>query len=265
MELQADAIVIKELCKEYKKGVKALDGLNLTIPKGKVFGFLGPNGAGKSPTINILSGLVKKDSGEVFIFGKGIGREDGGYKRDVGWVLEHQLFFDKLTAREYLEFVAAMYDIGKKEAEQRIDELLKFLDLKDKEKDYIETYSAGMKKKISLAAAIIHHPRLLILDEPLEAIDPVSAKVIKDNMKLMAERGATVFLSSHVLDTVEKLCDEVAIINKGKLVFQCETAEIKNKLKDKFGKETYETLEDVFIDVVSDRKNDIEKKKLSWL
>jgi len=143
--------------------------------------------------------------------------------------------------------------------------LLEFFELEEKSEEWIETYSAGMKKKVSLAAAMIHAPRLLILDDPLESTDPVSAKRIKDMLRYMVEKGATVFMSSHDLDTVEKICDEVAIINKGRLLFQAKTEDIRKKIKDEVSLETYQSLEEIFLDVVSKDGDQKVNKKLSWL
>ncbi len=257
-----------ELCglqKSYIKGVKALDGLDLVVEEGTILGFVGPNGAGKSTTINIVAGLIKTDAGTVRLLGEEIGPTDYEYKRNIGLVLEKPRYIDKLNAREYLVFAAGMYGIKERESNSRIDELLAFLDLEQKRKARIETLSAGMKKKVSLAAAIIHQPRILILDEPLEAVDPISAKAIKDNLKLMAEKGTTVLLSSHVLDTVEKFCDEIAIINKGRIVFQSKMEEIRAKLKNELGQETYSSLEEIFVEVVTEKSGDGVEKKLSWL
>jgi ABC-2 type transport system ATP-binding protein len=259
------SIELVGLSKSYKGGIKALNGLNLSVEHGTIMGFVGPNGAGKSTTINIIAGIVKKDEGEVRILGEKINSSDYKYKHNVGFVLEIPHYIDKLTAREYLQFAGTMHEIGSKETERRIDELLDFLDLQGKKKDRIETYSAGMKKKVSLAGAIIHRPQILVLDEPLEAIDPVAAKIIKDNLKLMVQHGTTVLLSSHVLDTVEKFCDEIAIINKGRIVFQSRMEEIRVKLKDQLGQETYSSLEEIFVEVVTENGKTGVEKKLSWL
>ena len=158
-----------------------------------------------------------------------------------------------------------MYNLDRIETKRRTVELIDFLELTEKHNEWIEKCSAGTKKKVSLAAAIIHRPKLLILDEPLEGIDPVSAKQIKDMLRDMVSKGATVFMSSHNLDTVEKLCDEVAIINRGQLVFQSRTEDIRKKIKDEVSQETYQSLEEIFIDVVSKDGERKEKKKLSWL
>lgn len=156
-----------------------------------------------------------------------------------------------------------MYELPANEIEKRVSELLHFFELKEKGGERIEFCSKGMKKKVSLAAAMIHHPKLLILDEPLEGIDPSSAKQIKDTLRLMAEKGVTVILSSHNLDTVEKFCDEVAIINDGKLVFKGETEKIK--VKDEVTRETYRSLEEIFIDVTTIDNQRKKIRKLSWL
>jgi ABC-2 type transport system ATP-binding protein len=259
------AIELYGLQKSYSKHVRALDGLDLAVNEGRILGFVGPNGAGKSTTINIIAGLIKKNAGTVKLLGEEIHPTDYEYKRNIGFVLEKPRYIDKLSAREYLRFVAGMYGIKEGESESRIDELLDFLDLAQKKRARIETFSAGMKKKVSLAAAIIHQPRILILDEPLEAVDPVSAKAIKDNLKLMVQKGTTVLLSSHVLDTVEKFCDEIAIINKGKIVFQSKMEEIRGKLKDELGQETYSSLEEIFVEVVTENDANGVEKKLSWL
>lgn len=259
------AIELKGLVKSYSKDTKALNGLDLSVEEGTLLGFVGPNGAGKSTTINIISGSIRKDAGKVRLLGEEIRPTDYEYKRNVGFVLERPRYIEKLTAREYLRFVAGMYGIAAKESKRRIDELLDFFDLEKKKKTSIETFSAGMKKKISLAAAIIHRPKLLILDEPLEAIDPVSAKVIKDNLKTMVQHGTTVLLSSHVLDTVERLCDEIAIINGGKVVFQSRMEDIRTRLKSELGQVTFSSLEEIFIDVVTEGGEQEAGRRLSWL
>ncbi len=259
------AIELIGLKKTYSGGVRALAGLDLSVDEGTLLGFVGPNGAGKSTAINIMAGLIRKDEGEVRLLGKDIGPADFEFKRDVGFVLETPSYIEKLTAREYLNFAAAMYDIGARTAKSRIDELLDFFDLEKKKKAAIETFSAGMKKKMSLAAAIIHRPKILILDEPLEAIDRISARAIKENLRLMVRNGATVLLSSHVLDTVEKLCDEIAIVNGGKIVYRNTMSDIRIRLKNELELEAYSSLEEIFIQVVGGDGEDDAGKKLSWL
>lgn len=259
------AIELIGLVKSYGRDTKALDGLDLSVDEGTLLGFVGPNGAGKSTTINIIAGLIREDKGEIKLLGERIERTDYEYKRNVGFVLESPRYIDKLTAREYLRFVAAIYGLEERESKHRVEELLDFFDLEEKKKARIETFSAGMKKKISLASAIIHRPKILILDEPLEAIDPVSAKAIKDNLRLMVGRGTTVLLSSHVLDTVEKLCDEIAIINNGKIVLRSTMEDIRSRLKNELGEETYSSLEEIFMKAVGEDNDREAGRRLSWL
>ncbi|MEK7672007.1 MAG: ABC transporter ATP-binding protein [Bacteroidota bacterium] len=253
---------IAQLRKTYESGHRALDGLSLSVRKGTIFGFLGLNGAGKTTTIRILAGLNSKDSGTVKLFGKEIDEHDYDHKQQVGFVLDDPLYFEWMSAGEYLRFVGTMYDLSLPDIEHRTTDLLEFFDLTAKGDDPIETYSTGMKKKISLAAAIIHKPQLIVLDEPLEGIDALAASSIKESLKIMAAGGTTIFITSHVLDTVEKLCDEVAIIHQGKVLLQCMTSEIRSQAKGVLGNETYASLEELFVDLVSDR---VKKKHLSWL
>jgi ABC-2 type transport system ATP-binding protein len=257
-----NALELGTLTKRYGRGVKALDRLSLNVPQGVIFGFLGLNGAGKTTTINILAGFLKKDRGTIRLFGKEIQEGEYEYKRELGFVLDRALYFEQMTGREYLEFVGEMYDVPRQAAIGRVDELLEFLDLQEKADDLIGTYSTGMKKKTSLAAAIIHKPRLVVLDEPLEGIDALSSSEIKELLKLMAKRGTTVFMTSHVLDTVEKICDEMAIIDRGRLVLQCEREKVRGMVKQFIQGEHVSNLEQLFVGLVG-RKT--KKDTLSWL
>ena len=257
-----NALELQGLTKTYNHSVKALDNLTLKVRPSVIFGFLGLNGAGKTTTINILAGFVKKDEGEIRLFGNAIRDDDYEYKRDLGFVLDRPLYFEQMTGREYLEFVGSMYDVSPRSLGGRIEELLEFLDLLERAADPIGTYSTGMKKKISLAAAIIHKPRLVILDEPLEGIDVLSAREIQDLLKLMAKRGTTIFMTSHVLDTVERLCDEIAIIDHGRLILQCEREKVRGMVKHMIQKEHVSNLEQLFVGLVGRKAK---KSTLSWL
>lgn len=255
-------VEIENLVKTYESGHAALAGLSLKVRQGTIFGFLGLNGAGKTTTIRILAGLSSKDSGTVRMFGNEISPHDHEMKKSVGFVLDEPLYFDWMSAGEYLRFVGTMYELDGNDVEQRTAELLDFFDLWEKGEDPIDTFSTGMKKKISLAAAIIHNPRLIVLDEPLEGIDALAASSIKESLQMMAQRGTTIFITSHVLDTVEKLCDEIAIIHQGKVQLQCLTSDIRSRVKGELANSTYASLEELFVDLVSDK---IKKKHLSWL
>ena len=240
----------------------AVNNLNLTVRRGICFGFIGPNGAGKTTTVHLLADLLKKTEGELYIFGERIEDNIYEYKRKVGFVLEKPLYFEKLTGEEYLHFVGQMYDLEKGFVNKRTNELLDFLEMTDKKNKRIETYSAGMKKKISFSAAIIHNPELLILDEPFEGLDPISSKIIQDNLKLMVQNGTTIFLTSHNLNLVEKLCTEIAIIHNGELILQSPTKNIRNRIKSRMNKKKYSGLEELFLDLVSQAR---ETKYLSWI
>ncbi len=250
------------LVKRYENGVRALDGLTMTVPTGSVFGFIGLNGAGKTTTIRILAGLAKKDEGMIALFGKPMEEHDISHKREIGFVLDEPLYFDWMSVREYLTFVGTMYDLPPSDVERRTGELMAFFDLEEKSDTPIESFSTGMKKKVSLAAAIIHKPQLIVLDEPLEGIDAVAASSIKESLTLMASKGATILITSHVLDTVERFCTDVAIIDKGTMVLQCKTSEIRTKAKGAMSDQTFQSLEELFVELVSEKQH---KKQLSWL
>ena len=251
-----------DVVKTFDTGVRALNGLTLAVPQGVMFGFIGLNGAGKTTSIRLLAGLSNQDSGSIKLFGKELENHDYTYKREIGFVLDEPLYFDWMTARQYLGFVGAMYKLSAQEIQERSEELLAFFDLQDKEEDPIKYFSTGMKKKISLAAAIIHKPQLIVLDEPLEGIDALAANAIKETLLLMVQRGATIFITSHVLDTVEQLCKEIAIIHKGQILLQCPTSEIRTQMMNTTTNQTYRSLEELFVDYVSE---EAKKKRLSFL
>ncbi|MCK4645614.1 MAG: ABC transporter ATP-binding protein [Candidatus Aminicenantes bacterium] len=252
-----NAIELINLQKEFKKEA-VVKNLNLNVRKGAFFGFLGPNGAGKTVTINMMVGLLKPTSGKINLLGFDIDKDEIEHKRKIGIVLDRPLFFERLTGKEYLHFVGRMYDLEKRTVESRTEELLEFFKLQGKKNKFLETYSAGMKRKISLAATLIHNPDLLILDEPFESIDAATSRLIRNNLELMVEKGATIFLTSHILEIVEKLCSEIAIINIGELIFKSSAEEIRNEII----KEGYSDLEDLFLNLVVPDK---EKESLSWL
>jgi len=256
------AIEICDLSKSYNKST-ALSSLNLAIENNIIMGLVGPNGHGKSTTINILAGVIRKNGGTIKINGKALNYLDFKYKKDVGFLLENSTLIEKLSAEEYLTFVAMMHNLNKDEAKKKIEELLEYFDLKNTKNKWIESFSAGMKKKVSLAAAIIHTPKILILDEPFENVDPVSRKKMKDILKRMQLKGTTVLITSHALAEVEDFCDEVAIINKGKIVYKSATKEIRSKIKNELTQETYQSLEEIFIDLTTEKED--QEKTLSWL
>src|SRR5262249_52709349 len=200
----------------------AVDAIDLRVERGTFYGFLGPNGAGKSTTIKMLTGLLAPSEGQMLVLGRDLHDPAQALeaKRHVGVVPEDLALFDNLTAREYLTFVGRMYLLPRDTIRSRIDELLPLLDLAGEEKKLTLEYSHGMKKKLALAAALLPNPDLLFLDEPFEGIDAVTSRVVRDLLAGYVARGSTVFLTSHVLEIVEKLCTHVGIIVKGQLVEQ---------------------------------------------
>jgi len=235
---------------------KAVDQLDLSVAAGTFFGFLGPNGAGKSTTIKMLTGLIRISSGQARILGRDIDTEPTVVKQQIGVVPEELALFDRLTGSEYLRFVGRMYGLQKNTIRTRSVELLELMNLHDDAKKLIVDYSHGMKKKLSLAASLIHDPKVLFLDEPFEGIDAVASRMIKDLLESLTVRGVTVFLTSHILEIVEKLCSEVAVIHQGKLVAQGKTEELRKG-------ETVSSLEEVFLDLVD--ADDTSPTVLSWL
>jgi ABC-2 type transport system ATP-binding protein len=232
-----------------------VDGLGLSVEAGKFYGFLGPNGAGKSTTIKMLTGLLAPTSGTMRILDEQLNDPDKArrVKRRVGVVPEESALFDNLTAREYLTFVGRMYKLPTETIEERSRELLAMMALDTEEKKLTLEFSHGMKKKLTLAAALIPNPDLLFLDEPFEGVDAVASRVLRDTLKRCVQRGATVFLTSHVLDIVERLCTDVGIIAEGKLVHQSSMAEIRSA----------GSLEERFLEAVG--SDHVERQRLSWL
>jgi ABC-2 type transport system ATP-binding protein len=212
------AISISSLTRTFAGGVTAVNNLSLDVTPGQFFGFLGPNGAGKSTTIKMLTGLLAPTSGSVHILGQDLIANPIEVKRQIGVVPEGMALFGKLTAVEYLHFVGRMYGLDKQTSTQRTSELLEFMGLANEQRKLIADYSHGMGKKLALAAAVIHSPRVLFLDEPFEGVDAVAAATLRRMLQGMIARGVTIFLTSHVLEIVEKLCTHIAIIAKGEIV-----------------------------------------------
>jgi ABC-2 type transport system ATP-binding protein len=222
----------------YFDGLCAVDAVDLRVECGTFYGFLGPNGAGKSTTIKMLTGLLGPSRGEIAVLGMNMRHPAQSLeaKRRIGVIPEDLALFDNLTAREYLTFVGRMYLLPRETIRSRIDELLPLFGLENDEKKLTLEYSHGMKKKLALAAALLPNPDLLFLDEPFEGVDAITSRVIRDMLAGFVARGSTVFLTSHVLEIVEKLCSHVGIIAKGKLVEQTSLEELRRgcALEDRF-------------------------------
>ena len=245
--------------------VVAVNRLDLVVPRGALFGFLGPNGAGKSTTIRMLTGLLSKTSGRASVLGYDIDRDPVEFKRRIGVVPEELVLFDRLTGEEYLTFVGRMYGLGKEVIRARSAELLDLMELPRSDRKLIVDYSHGMKKKLAFSAAMIHEPRLLFLDEPFEGIDAIASRMIKELMRTLLDRGVTIFLTSHILEIVEKLCSEIAIIHRGELVAQGSLEELQRGVavaSDRVGA-SRATLEQIFLGLVE--RDDAAPVTLSWL
>jgi ABC-2 type transport system ATP-binding protein len=251
------AIVVRGLTKVFR-GRAAVDDISFRVARGRFFGFLGPNGAGKSTTIKMLTGLLRPTSGEMEIEGRRLQDDLLGVKSIIGVLPEELPLYERLTGEEYLHFAGRMYGLPAEEARRRTDELLEFLSLTEERGKLIVDYSQGMRKKVALAAALIHSPRVLFLDEPLNGIDPVSGRVVMDLLRRLAQKGVTLFFTSHVLDVVERLCDEVAVIDRGRIVAQGTLDEIR--VQREVGQDA--TLEDVFLKLIA---ADVRRADLSWI
>lgn len=236
---------IQHLTKSYAKSeVKAVDDLSLELKPGEIFGFLGPNGAGKTTTIKALTGILSFESGTIEICGEDIVKSPIAAKRNFGYVSDSHVLYDKLTGREYIDFLADIYEVDVNLRKKRADELLERFSLADAFDQPIKTYSHGMKQKINIIGALIHNPNLWVLDEPMTGLDPQSSFELKEMMRAHCEQGKTVFFSTHVLEVAEKLCDRVGIISKGRLITVGTLDEIKEKFNDK-------SLEEAFLSVTS--------------
>jgi ABC-2 type transport system ATP-binding protein len=268
MSAMTPAIATSGLTRRFGDFV-AVNQVNLSVAPGQFYGFLGPNGAGKSTTIKMLTGLLAPTAGSIQVLGMDFASNAIEVKRQIGVVPEGMALFGRLTASEYLRFVGQMYGLDHKTTMQRSGELLEFMNLARETKKLITDYSHGMQKKLALAAAVIHGPKILFLDEPFEGVDAVAAGTLKQMLQGMIARGATIFLTSHVLEIVERLCTHVAIINHGELIAEGSLEELRagaHTQADADGGNTRLTLEEIFIRVIG--KEDTEQsaeQELSWL
>ena len=259
MTTASDAIRMTHLEKSYG-GTVAVADLSLSVPQGSMFGFLGPNGSGKSTTIGCLTGLLDPTAGSVEILGGKFTAESVELKRRMGVMPETLGLFEPLYAHEFLAFVARMYGLPEADARRRVTELLAALELTDTRKTLAE-YSTGMRKRVAFAAAVIHSPDVLFLDEPFESIDPAGVAAMKQWLRRFTERGRTVFITSHVLETVERLCDRVAIITKpGKLVWQGDITALATDGALECDGRRFESLEALFLHLTGEKYAD-----LNWL
>ena len=236
-------IEFKEATKVYgKSDHPALDKLTLTVPDGSVFGFLGPNGAGKTTAIRLLTGVLRPTGGTVLVNGVDVTKDPVRVKKMIGFVPDSQEMYERLTGMEYLHFMADIYGVSAEERKPAIEHYLELFELTDAANDRIQGYSRGMKQKISVIGALIHHPPVFVLDEPMVGLDPKASFLLKEEMRAQAKTGVTVFFSTHVLEVAEKLCDQVGIIHHGQLLTQGTPEALRDQTGDA-------TLEQVFLDL----------------
>ncbi|MGH9528860.1 MAG: ABC transporter ATP-binding protein [Terriglobales bacterium] len=267
------AIATEGLTRRFGKLV-AVDRVNLRVAAGQFFGFLGPNGAVKSTTIKMLTGLLAPSSGRMQILGLDVIANPIEVKRQIGVVPEGMALFGRLTGWEYLNFVGRMYGVDRQTASSRAADLLDFMELANQPKKLVADYSHGMQKKLAMAAAVIHSPKILFLDEPFEGVDTIAAGTLKTMLQRMIARGVTIFLTSHVLEIVERLCSHVAIIHKGQLVAQGSLEELRAGVHAKAAESAGSsessvpssgqklTLEQIFLSTVGGSRAE---RELSWL
>ena len=246
----------------------AVEGVTLSVAPGQFFGFLGPNGAGKSTTIKMLTGLLEPTAGTIDILGQPFTAGALELKRQIGVVPEGMALMGRLTAPEYLRFVGRMYGLDKATTNQRTDELLEFMQLADQGRKLVTDFSHGMQKKLAMAAAVIHGPKVLFLDEPFEGVDAIAAGMLKTMLTGMISRGATIFLTTHVLEIVERLCSHVAIISQGRLVANGSLEELRAGVASTVpGTEQTQrlTLEEIFLSIVGADGQQESAQELTWL
>ena len=256
-------IVCQNLTKRFG-ALTAVDNMNLQVREGELFGFLGPNGAGKTTTIKMMIGLLRPTSGTAVIGGYDIQQNPLQAKSILGYIPDNPYLYEKLTGREYLDFMADLYSVTHQDRARRIDHLLRLFELEEKGNDLVQGYSRGMRQKIALAGALIHTPKVIFLDEPTVGLDPKSARTMKDILRELCRRGTTVFISTHILDIAERMCDRVAIVNRGHLIAQGTMEELRmavatgssaqrnGGLAADNGNVDKRSLEDIFLELTGD-------------
>src|SRR5258705_5581376 len=261
---RTSAVETFSLSKQFGSFV-AVEHINLKVESGSFFGFLGPNGAGKSTTIKMLTGLLAPTSGRLLVLGVNISEQPMEVKRRIGVVPEDLNLFERLTGAEMLSFTGRMYGLSREEIALRSRELLELMDLQDDPRKLIIEYSHGMKKKLSLACALIHRPEILFLHDPFEGVDAIASRTLKDLLSRLTARGLTVFLTSHVLEIVERLCTDIAIIAQGKLLASGSLNELRRGIRLEDDGKGPVSLEEYFIHVVGGTRDAGEEDVLQWL
>ncbi len=232
---------LSSVSKKYAKSdTYAVNDVNIHVKSGEIYGFIGPNGAGKTTTIKMIIGVLSQSEGRIEVCGKDVAKDGNEAKKNIGYVSDSHVIYDKLTGKEYVNFLADVYGVSEKDRQERCEKLLEIFEMKEAFNSQISTYSHGMKQKINVIGALIHEPSVWILDEPMTGLDPKSAHALKTLMKEHRDKGNVVFFSTHVLEVAEKLCDRVGIISDGKLVKEGTMEEITSGCDDK-------SLEEVFL------------------
>ncbi|GAC1575853.1 MAG: ABC transporter ATP-binding protein [Ktedonobacteraceae bacterium] len=252
------AVVTRDLMQIFGQKV-AVSHLNLAVRSGEFFGFLGPNGAGKSTTIKMMVGLLRPTSGTVHVGGVDVWHDSLRARTLMGVLPEYLNLYERLSGREFITFAGHMYGVPEREVRNRTEELLNVLGLAGDADKLVVDYSVGMRKKTALAAAIIHRPQVLFLDEPFEGVDPISSRVVRDILHELTQHGTTIFFSSHIMEVVERLCTRVGIINQGVLVAEGTLQDLRDRAS---GNNKDATLEDIFLNVIGVQN---ENHNLSWL
>jgi len=234
------ALILRGLRKSFAK--TAVDGLNLTVRAGELYALLGPNGAGKTTTLRMVAGLLPPDSGEIEVFGVDARRRPLEAKRVMAWLPDEPTLYDKLDPLEYLEFVAGLWGAEPRRAQRLADELLETLGLWEHRRERCEGFSRGMKQKLALAGALVHEPRLLMLDEPLTGLDAAVARQVKDLLAARVKEGATIILTTHILEVAERLADRIGIIQRGRLIAEGTLVELRGA-----GGRDHASLEEIFL------------------
>ena len=239
-------IRLENLSKHYGR-LAAVDSLNLEVQRGEIFGFLGPNGAGKTTTIRVMMGILRATSGRVTLGGYDVEQEPEKAKAITGFIPDRPFIYEKLSGREFLKFVGSLHRVDAALLQRRIPELLEHFELSDWKDELVESYSHGMKQRLVLCAALIHQPKILIVDEPMVGIDPRGTRMLKDLFLSLAKKGTTLFLSTHSISIAEEICQRIGIIHKGKLIASGTMADLYRLAKVKEGR-----LESVFLDLTRD-------------
>lgn len=239
-------IRLENLTKHYGR-LAAVDSLNLEVQRGEIFGFLGPNGAGKTTTIRVMMGILRATSGRVTLGGYDVEQEPEKAKAITGFIPDRPFIYEKLSGREFLKFVGSLHRVDAALLQRRIPELLEHFELSDWKDELVESYSHGMKQRLVLCAALIHQPKILIVDEPMVGIDPRGTRMLKDLFLSLAKKGTTLFLSTHSISIAEEICQRIGIIHKGKLIASGTMADLYRLAKVKEGR-----LESVFLDLTRD-------------